>query len=764
MGMTAHELIQDAFKSHPDADCMGTRKFLGMYKGEKERFPRKVFDKSVWTTCSETSARALGFGAGLRTLGCEPLPAALNEKVTNSFASIDGPHCILVFEETCADWMTGVIGAMSQSIVVATSYATLGMGAVAEAINQTNSAAIVCNYKDVSRVSKLKEQCPSLSSVIYTRNYISEKEPAHPETMNGCQVRSFDEVVALGVESGIAETPPTPDHLGLIMYTSGSTGKPKGVMLRHKSIVAAVTGMFNYLTQLVPLTFCVGKTYIAYLPAAHILEFVAECACLAAGFRVGYSDTKTITSAGAYHVIPPSADPKVGTVSGKRKGTDGGPKGGAFNSETPPKRDPLWGFLWHSNIIRVDGKPVKRKASADMKFAEEFGWLNGDKTGYGHFPAGGIQEFAPTLMAAVPKIWDIMKKGVEQQIGLADEGAQKLMAAGYAHKTWALQQGRTTPFWDWMLFYRFKSVVGGKAMLFITGGGPINPDVQNFISVMLGVPLIQGYALTETCCSGTIQPHWSAENGIVGPPLTCNELRLNNCSEVKDRVDKPYLNTDTQHVNQRCEGRGEVWVRGDCVSAGYYIMEEKSREAFTPEGWFRTGDIAIWTTKGNLKIVDRLKNLIKLKGGEYIAIESMESTYANSVFVNVVSGGLLCFGNGDMDKPVALVQVDVRELQNWAKMNGLANVDDIEALCANEQCIKAVTADMNAKGKGKLGANEALASVALISGLGSPDTAEFNSPWTPENQCLTASNKLNRKPLERAFEKVLAPLIKKGIR
>ena len=123
------------------------------------------------------------------------------------------------------------------------------------------------------------------------------------------------------------------------------------------------------------------------------------------------------------------------------------------------------------------------------------------------------------------------------------------------------------------------------------------------------------------------------------------------------------------------------------MSPGYYIMEKKTREEFDDQGWFHTGDIAIWTSEGfvsqgshqclddstftynysttspgpcsspQIKIVDRLKNLIKLKGGEYIAIESMESTYANSVFVNGSNGGIMCYGNGDMDRPVALVQV-----------------------------------------------------------------------------------------------------------
>merc|ERR1719473_138654 len=98
-----------------------------------------------------------------------------------------------------------------------------------------------------------------------------------------------------------------------------------------------------------------------------------------------------------------------------------------------------------------------------------------------------------------------------------------------------MQLGKKTPFWDWLLFYKFKNVVGGRQMLFITGGGPINPDCQNFIRVMCGCNLIQGYALTETAAAGTVQPHWSVRGGVVGPPLTSVELKLADCTEVKDR-------------------------------------------------------------------------------------------------------------------------------------------------------------------------------------------------------------------------------------
>ena len=239
-------------------------------------------------------------------------------------------------------------------------------------------------------------------------------------------------------------------------------------------------------------------------------------------------------------------------------------------------------------------------------------------------------------------------------------------------------------------------------------------------------------------------------------------------------------------------------------------MEEKTKEDFDDKGWFHTGDIAIWTKDGMIKIVDRLKNLIKLKGGEYIAIESMESTYANSVFVNGVTGGIMCYGNGDMDRPVALVQVTVGELIKWAKGAGI-EYSSVEDLCQNPAAISHVTQDLNSIGKGKLGGNELLASITLIPGengmmlilahmhartqkalvaahtathartlklraapildlsrtnapTGDPEAQNLDSPWTPENNFLTASNKLNRKPIEKGLDKLLAPLILKGIK
>jgi long-chain acyl-CoA synthetase len=705
---TVHRVLQLCFKKYTNLPCVGTRKYIKMHQPEGARFPLKVFGDTSWKTYGQVREEAAAFGAGLRALGLEPLPLTTAQDMVLSFGSIGGPHAMVLFEETSAEWTTACIGAMGQSIPVATSYATLGMGAVAEALNQTCAPVIVCNYKDVARVAKeCGSQCPNLRTIVYTRLCVEEQAPEHPNMMGDLQVLSMAAVMDLGRRNPIGYAEPTPEHVGLIMYTSGSTGKPKGVMLKNSSIVASMAGLEDYFCSSVgnrATNEFDQETYLAYLPAAHILEFAAEMSMLVHGAKIGYSDPKTIGSTGAFRLMP-------------------------------------------------DGS------------------LNSKPTGYGNRPPGGIQEFAPTVMAAVPKIWDILKKGVEDSIGKSGGVMRTIFQAAFSARSAALQQGRETPLLG-LLFKKVGGALGGRVKAAVTGGGPISADVQNFIRVAMHFNLVQGYALTETCSAGTLQPSDSMLDGIAGRPVASVQMRLNDCGEIDpatraykfvDREKKPYLSTDTKHLGTPCLGRGEVWIRGDSVSSGYYLQMEKTREEFDEQGWFHTGDIAIWCLDGQLKIVDRLKNLVKLKGGEYVAIESMEATYAQSVFVNGKNGGMMCYADGDMDKPVALVQVNDYELKKWADENNIT-YHSIPDLCANPRAAEMVCKDLNAIGKGKLGGNEALAAVALLPGTAAPESKGEDAPWTAENGYLTAANKLARNIVKEGFEKTLKELKPKGIR
>ncbi len=79
--------------------------------------------------------------------------------------------------------------------------------------------------------------------------------------------------------------------------------------------------------------------------------------------------------------------------------------------------------------------------------------------------------------------------------------------------------------------------------------------------------------------------------------------------------------------------QGEIWIRGDSVSEGYLDLEQETKEAFTPDGWFKTGDIGEFDSKGYLRIIDRKKNLVKTLNGEYIALEKVGCHFSRPVVI-----------------------------------------------------------------------------------------------------------------------------------
>lgn len=673
--LTAPALLEWCAVKYGDVRAMGTRTYLGDYKAPGARFPLKKFGETTWLSFSEVRQRALNFGAGLLKLGMEPLPTGADVETVN------GPHTLLIFEDTSAEWMTAALGATCYSLVVATSYATLGISSVAEAVRDSSVPVVVTNRKQVDAVMALKPSCPSLKAVVYTYVYVAPENQDEPKVSSGVQVCSFEGCVKLGVSSPVPPVPPTPEAVALIMYTSGSTGKPKGVMIKHKSICSSVGG----LSQVIGTMSKVGDTYLGYLPQAHILEFCAELTCLRLGVNIGYADPRTLSSTGAVRQTP----------------------SGEINA----------------------------------------------KAGY-PYPPGAIQEFRPAFMAGVPKIWDILKKSFEDTLGKKSAVERLIFQIAYSGRARALRQHREAPFLKFLVFRKLTQMLGGNLKATVSGGGAIASEVQTFVRTAFACPAVQGYALTETCCSATFQmPDDSNIDGVVGAPLTSVEIKLESV-DITDAKGKKYLSTDTYHMDTACRGRGEILIRGPPISAGYFKMPDKTDEVFTSDGWFHTGDVGVWRTDGQLKIVDRVKNLVKLKGGEYIAIENMEKEYSTSAYVSGANGGILCYGDGDMDRPIAFVVVDEKKLAGWAGSVGLQYGDDFPALCATPEANAEVLRALVKAGKdGNLGPNEILAACLLLPGTGPQDNqpAQFNDPWTPENGMLTASNKLNRKPIVQVY-------------
>lgn len=633
--------------------CTSTREYEGM---KSIKPPVKIFGAVKTKTFEEVGRDAHKFGAALRGAGLVAAPekASLNPITT--------PCSLAIFENTCAEWMTAALGAFSQSIVVTTIYATLGMDAVVDAIQDGVITAIVCNKRSVSKIVDNLKKTPSLKTIVYTSDVIAkDEEVALPDAPAGVKIVSIEDFIESGDTTAFTPTPPTPTTKAVLMYTSGSTGKPKGVVITHAQIVSAMAA------GMIVLGLKPGDVYLGYLPLAHIMELMAEFCCISMGLSICYADPKTLTTKGSY-------------------------------------------------------------------------------------PIGALEQYSPTIMVAVPKIWDVIKKGVEAKLAAAPPVKQFLAKTAFQARMFANSNGFDTPLFKALVFKKFSKVVGGKLRFALSGGGPLNSEVQVFIRTCFGCPLVQGYGLTETNAGLSVQAPDDLRAGIAGVPIPSVEVKLSSVSEICDKGGSPYLSTDTHDVDgNKVFGRGEILVKGPSVSLGYYTMEDKTKEVFDEDGFFHTGDIGQFMEDGSLRIVDRVKNLVKLKGGEYVAIENMEMVYGNSSFVDAVAGGICCYGDGDMDRPIALMQLNELVAMKWAKDNGVSG--DFETVKKSKELNDAVLADMRMEAKkGGLSHLEKLVAVCLL-----------DDPWTPENGCLTAANKLQRRAVVEMFSKEFEETKAKGI-
>mmetsp|Transcript_8992 Transcript_8992/g.21036 ORF Transcript_8992/g.21036 Transcript_8992/m.21036 type:complete len:766 (-) Transcript_8992:88-2385(-) len=408
------------------------------------------------------------------------------------------------------------------------------------------------------------------------------------------------------------------------------------------------------------------------------------------------------------------------------------------------------GYLPLAHILEIGAEIFYYSTGNAVCYADPKSLLGGPERSYPH---GGLDEFKPTLMAGVPKVWEGIKAGAQKKVEKSGALAKFLIALAIKMKSTAAKNRMYTPLFN-VLLKKFKNTVGGKLKACLSGGGAISAEVQEWVRTALDCPLVQGYGLTETCAGATIQMPDDMSIGIAGTPISSMEITLHSEPEITDSAGVPYMATDTVHSDGKpCGGRGEVWLRGPNLTSGYYKMEAKTAEDFDADGWFHTGDIGMLSPGGALRIVDRKKNLVKLKGGEYVALEKMNTTYNNSPFVEVENGGVCSYAHDSMDRAVCLAQCKESELVKAAAELGVTFSDPME-LCTNPKIQDAVLTSFKAEAKkGGLTALETVVGVYPLL-----------EPWSPENACLTATQKLVPKKVEAFNAKELAIIKKKGIR
>ena len=172
--------------------------------------------------------------------------------------------------------------------------------------------------------------------------------------------------------------------------------------------------------------------------------------------------------------------------------------------------------------------------------------------------------------------------------------------------------------------------------------------------------------------------------GSVGGPVPCCEIKL------VDVPDANYLSTNQP------KPQGEIWVRGSSVTRGYFKQEELTKEALTSDGWLRTGDVGEWNSDGTLSVIDRIKNLVKLSNGEYIALEKLESVYKTALGVS----NICVYGDSLQPRPVAIVMpIESNLKQLAAQLNIDTNHKSLEELCDNTDIRKAFLNELQKQAK-----------------------------------------------------------------
>lgn len=232
--------------------------------------------------------------------------------------------------------------------------------------------------------------------------------------------------------------------------------------------------------------------------------------------------------------------------------------------------------------------------------------------------AQNLPVYQPTMLCGVPAVWEKIYNGVFDP---KDAGLPKTLDNVWLWKpllNYALgtdAESSMGKFFDGKLFAPIRQRLGGKLRLGVTGGAPSAPHVMKFFQ-RIGVEVIEGYGATETC-GGIITNRPSSAPGE-GPKSKLGSI---GCAVPGAEV------RIVMQPGEEDMGVGEIQVRGPQVFKGYWNLPEATAEAFTADGWFRTGDLGRMDADGFVYITGRMNGMYKTSGGKYVSREKLEQAF-----------------------------------------------------------------------------------------------------------------------------------------
>eukprot|EP00808_Paulinella_micropora_P020902 g32481.t1 len=784
---TVWEVCQRGIRGYPDQACLATRTY-----GEVDEDGVAERGEYIYESYSLIGKKAEAFGRALVKLGL----------VRNNHVGIFSPNR--------AEWTISALGCYSQTFRVVSLYHTLGAEAWAFILTHADLHALIVFPKEMQAVLQHLQQAQAKGEPVESLRlliqldadplYGNRSEFVPPEaydaaTKLGIRIMGFSEVLKLGSTPEQARIPlslPKPDDIAFIMYTSGTTGVPKGAMLSHKAVARSAT--VHRLGR-------PGDRYFSYLPMAHILESVChmlkdnavillQCIVLTSQRRgleeeSGY-DCASIFGPALTFLLLLSATflgAKVLASAEKKKTADR--VGMHIHFYTlpcicmyPHKVEYKWIYadmlrglrntraVSHAVDVRFHmhvqyhmlwtGASICMYMSAKVQY--HMLWTGASI----HFAQGDVklladdlQEVKPTIFPAVPRV---LRRFYDRIFaGVAEANWVKRMYFHHAYNSvaHAIKNGLPRPAQaDNNVFIplRTQRLGLGSCRLVLTGAAPCPSYIFEFVQVVLGAAIIQGYGLTESaaCCSLMMPDDKTA--GHVGPPAPGVEVKL---------VDVPEM---AYRSSDRPCPRGEVVIRSETNFLGYYKDAEDTKRVLQ-NGWLYTGDIGRWNADGTLSIIDRRKNIFKLAQGEYVAVEKVEDAYQKAASVNQI----WVYGDSMQPHLVAVVVPDADWLKQFAKGQGwwrprddtkFSELENIREILEDEKTNVLVAAAMQqlleaAAVEANLAGFEKIKRFHIESNL-DHEMAGF----TVANGMITPTHKLRRHQLKTKYEDVIFEMYK----
>jgi len=322
-----------------------------------------------------------------------------------------------------------------------------------------------------------------------------------------------------------------------------------------------------------------------------------------------------------------------------------------------------------------------------------------------------VKEVKPHYMTVVPRLVEKVYDSIYNK-GTAAGGLKSkifLWSLGIAEK-YEIEKPKTFlhTIADKLVFKKWREGLGGNLITLVSGSAALSKRL-NVMFHAAGIPILEGYGLTETSPVISVNSFGKVKAGSVGIPL--------------------------EKLKVRIESDGEIVVKGPSVFGGYYKDEEKTKEAFTDDGYFKTGDIGILDEDNFLFITDRKKEMFKTSGGKFIAPQVLENLAKASKFIEQI----MVVGDGER-MPCALVQPDFNYTKTWAEMHNVKISDSHKEIAANPAVKSRIEKEIENMNQ-HLGKWEQIKKIELTPKI-----------WTIDDGLLTPTLKLKRKAIKAEFQ------------